>query len=76
MPITAAPDINPEDVVTRTGEVIRNAVPEAKKGGPNAFLPLPPWLRDLLARWSIGDDVLLLMFIVLVLYGIISSTSP
>ena len=71
--ITAAPDINPTDVVTETGEILRNVVPEAKgyKAVTGQFLPLPEWLRELTNGLGVGDDVLLggfAGFIILILY--------
>jgi hypothetical protein len=71
--ITAAPDINPTDVVTETGEILRNVVPEAKgyKAAVGQFLPLPEWLRELTNGLGVGDDILLGSFtgvIILILY--------
>jgi hypothetical protein len=78
--ITSAPDINPTDIVTETGEILRNAAPEAKglKQVKGQFLPLPEWLRELTNLLGVGDDILSFIFIgfvlfILYLFGIFDS---
>lgn len=73
--ITAAPTINPTDVVTESGTVLKDVVPEAKgykKEG--SFLPLPEWVREFTNMLGVGDDILLFafvgfIFILLYLFG-------